>query len=597
MPPTDLLKSFGLLRNPFTDRTAEKTDHDGMSLYIHSDLRGFKPSETTYVFFGRRGSGKTTIRLQLEGAYRTCNAALVASGRSKGHFWVDLCKPGHMTACLTTFQETLRATTDNWDAAFSDAWSTADMVDCILSYSATLLVSKAAGSSEESKAMLDILRKDPKSCRQFLLLAHLYARSDVATLMRVRNALMPNLPTAVQIALGVGVCAVAVGGAVAVRAPGVAGAVHGALDEAYERAADTLPLVRHHPRVIATVLCSATAGAALYYSRWQRRRLLDRAAALQRNVRVVKPQPPQLLASLLASSFSMQDSVDTVRLLTLGVSAHQKMELLSSLVQLLGYESLCVFGDCFDEVTLLDPVRFPGAIKAFTREVCRNDLLNFGRLHFFFPDSRLSLDLNTDKTLKEARFDRHFVRDLTWSRHQLEELAERRFRAAQQVRGGGEGPVGQRVRMSAVVVGGAKPAVTGAVTAPPPAVAGDRAGAAKPVPWQGNGSKAKAKQPKAQQQALREDLGALGSSNGGKPSATSPEVVTTSFADLFKKVRGEDFSSYLSKLSTPRELMIMMTGDLKGTPRCLPASRPTPRGGLTSQDMEIAVTKALEQSV
>lgn len=26
---------------------------------------------------------------------------------------------------------------------------------------------------------------------------------------------------------------------------------------------------------------------------------------------------------------------------------------------------------------------------------------------------------------------RHFVRDLTWSRHQLEELAERRFRAAQ----------------------------------------------------------------------------------------------------------------------------------------------------------------------
>ncbi len=26
---------------------------------------------------------------------------------------------------------------------------------------------------------------------------------------------------------------------------------------------------------------------------------------------------------------------------------------------------------------------------------------------------------------QEARFDRHFCRDLTWSRHQLEELAER----------------------------------------------------------------------------------------------------------------------------------------------------------------------------
>ncbi len=54
------------------------------------------------------------------------------------------------------------------------------------------------------------------------------------------------------------------------------------------------------------------------------------------------------------------------------------------------------------QVSLLDPVTFPGAIKAFAKEVCRNDLLNFGRLHFFFPDSRLALDLNTDKTLKVA---------------------------------------------------------------------------------------------------------------------------------------------------------------------------------------------------
>lgn len=43
-----------------------------------------------------------------------------------------------------------------------------------------------------------------------------------------------------------------------------------------------------------------------------------------------------------------------------GISAHQKLELLGSLVRLLGYEGVSVFGDCFDEVTLLDPVRFPG---------------------------------------------------------------------------------------------------------------------------------------------------------------------------------------------------------------------------------------------
>ncbi len=46
----------------------------------------------------------------------------------------------------------------------------------------------------------------------------------------------------------------------------------------------------------------------------------------------------------------MQDRVSTIRSLCIGISAHQKLEHLSSLVTLLGYESLAVFGDCFDEV-------------------------------------------------------------------------------------------------------------------------------------------------------------------------------------------------------------------------------------------------------
>ena len=53
-----------------------------------------------------------------------------------------------------------------------------------------------------------------------------------------------------------------------------------------------------------------------------------------------------------------------------------------------------------DEVGLLDPVSYPLALKAFAKSICRNDVLNFGRLHFFFPDSRLALDLNTDKALR-----------------------------------------------------------------------------------------------------------------------------------------------------------------------------------------------------
>ena len=49
----------------------------------------------------------------------------------------------------------------------------------------------------------------------------------------------------------------------------------------------------------------------------------------------------------------LQDHADTIRSIYVGVSAHQKLELLSSLVKLLGYESLAVFGDCFDEVRWL----------------------------------------------------------------------------------------------------------------------------------------------------------------------------------------------------------------------------------------------------
>ncbi len=59
-------------------------------------------------------------------------------------------------------------------------------------------------------------------------------------------------------------------------------------------------------------------------------------------------------------SCAPQDKAETIRSMCIGVSAHQKLDLLSSLVRLCGYESVAVFGDCFDEVVLLDPVQYPG---------------------------------------------------------------------------------------------------------------------------------------------------------------------------------------------------------------------------------------------
>lgn len=49
-------------------------------------------------------------------------------------------------------------------------------------------------------------------------------------------------------------------------------------------------------------------------------------------------------------SLLLQDKVDTIRRQCIGVSAHQKLELLTSLARLCGYDSVAVFGDCFDEV-------------------------------------------------------------------------------------------------------------------------------------------------------------------------------------------------------------------------------------------------------
>ncbi|KAA6417862.1 MAG: hypothetical protein FRX49_12160 [Trebouxia sp. A1-2] len=500
MPSTDVLKQFGLSRNPFTDRTAEKTFHDGSSLYVHSDLQGFHPS-----------------------AYDEYNDHARSSGKSRGHFVVDLCRPGHLTICLRNFQERIKCNDDNWDAQFGEYWTSADIVDCIVSYTVTQLMDiMTDANSKDGAEMLARVKADARASQQFLLLTHLYSqKADAAALARLRKELLRPKYTAMELALGsiVGVSAVG-GAAAATRNQEVADTLATPFNVAWSEVDRVAPAVTSHPRITIATTAVAVAGGFAYYSRYAKQRALQRADGLKANVRVVKQQPTPVLALLLQSLFSTQDQVDTIRSICIGISAHQKLELLSSLVKLLGYESLAVFGDCFDEVVLLDPVQYPGAMKAFAREVCRNDLLNFGRLHFFFPDSRMSLDLNTDKTLKEARFDRHFVRDLTWSRHQLEELAERRFVAAQRA-------------------------------------------------------------------ALRTNTSA---SADGYTDPPSSDALGASFTDLFKKVSVADFSGYLSRLSTPRELMIMMT-------EMFARIEAKPNDQLKAEDMEFAVSKALEQAV
>ena len=75
---------------------------------------------------------------------------------------------------------------------------------------------------------------------------------------------------------------------------------------------------------------------------------------------MVGPKPthssPLGIASKSAEPFrAAQDRLDTIRGLYIGISAHQKLEHLTSLVRLLGFESVAVFGDCFDEVGCSPP--------------------------------------------------------------------------------------------------------------------------------------------------------------------------------------------------------------------------------------------------
>jgi energy-coupling factor transporter ATP-binding protein EcfA2 len=537
MKPANLLEQHGLARNPFTDRTAENTQLDQFSLYEHSDLQHFKPSNRTYVFFGKRGAGKTTVRMAMQRAYEQANEELIQDG-GEPHFVVDLCRPGHMTACLKDFQVQTHSSQDNWDAAFKKNWTLDDLLDCIICYAMNKIVALLTAEDETGKKhaaeLAAKLRSNGKVARQVLVLTALYARTDQATLHRVRRLLQPwslmsgallswlSSPAALFACSSLA-CVTLVGSAVYhvySNEPGASSRHRGSDSSRFNSRlrgpAGIAEALDERPGLtggvaVASVACAATG----LYARARHVQSKARAIKLQSYVRVVKHRPVDDVATILDCFVPGNDDVETIRSMQIGISAHQKLDKLLDIVKHLGYQSLPVFGDCFDEVTFLDPVLYPEALKTFAGSVCRNDLLNFGRMHFFLPGDRMSLDLTTDTVVKEARFDRHFVRDMAWSRHQLTQLAERRFHAAQQ-------------RVSA------------------------------------DGS-------------VRQGVSKL-------------DGELTAFSDLLKEVSGEDFAAIVGKLTTPRELLIMMTNVFNRLERNPPGAM------LTAKDMEAAVEEAIKQS-
>lgn len=159
--------------------------------------------------------------------------------------------------------------------------------------------------------MMMRLCSDPHIGKQFLVLAHLYARTDAATLATLRSTLQKWSFTAPQAAASV---VGLVGGlaAATVAASNRQGLndVSMTVQSALERSA---PFVADRPVVCAVVLSSVVGAGYLAYSKYTRKRSLERAAALQANIRVVKRRPVAEVASLLDNVFSAKDNVDTIR--------------------------------------------------------------------------------------------------------------------------------------------------------------------------------------------------------------------------------------------------------------------------------------------
>lgn len=72
-----------------------------------------------------------------------------------------------------------------------ESWQSSDIVDCIVSYAATQLVDMMCNSNNEAgREMLAIVKADARASKQVLLLAHLYAKTDAASLAFLRSELL-----------------------------------------------------------------------------------------------------------------------------------------------------------------------------------------------------------------------------------------------------------------------------------------------------------------------------------------------------------------------------------------------------------------------
>jgi len=81
-------------------------------------MRGLHIQHAYDVYLAVPGQSLLLCPLQMQHAYDDYNDRVRATGKSRGHFMVDLCRPGHLTACLRNFQEATGCSDENWESQF-----------------------------------------------------------------------------------------------------------------------------------------------------------------------------------------------------------------------------------------------------------------------------------------------------------------------------------------------------------------------------------------------------------------------------------------------------------------------------------------------
>ena len=171
LEPTGMLDVYGLERNPFTDRIAEK-NRGIVNLATTLRRRELPAGRESYLWFGRRGSGKTTMRMQLEAVHRDA-------------FLISLTDPAALNDHLVSFMRRTGGSEDKWNQHFDRTWRSEDFVDMLVAAAVKGLCARLLAHPRSPAAKG--LRGDQTNAVRFLLFLALFGEPTLQVTRREKR--------------------------------------------------------------------------------------------------------------------------------------------------------------------------------------------------------------------------------------------------------------------------------------------------------------------------------------------------------------------------------------------------------------------------